>query len=204
MKIERLGHDKIRIFLTYDDLLERGIQKEDMLREPPKLHDLFMELMEQAYNELGFEASGRPLAVEVYAMPAQGMFVVVTRGKRGADSVDSFGEEDELDDDIYDLDVIMEHSDIIMYSFDDFEHIISACKSLKQSQLTESGRLYSYNDKWILSIEPSDIEASSVNLIIAILAEFGDATSVTYAMLEEYGKVIMAEDAVLQVCTHFE
>ncbi len=129
MKIERLGHDKIRIFLTYDDLLERGIQKEDMLREPPKLHDLFMELMEQAYNELGFEASGRPLAVEVYAMPAQGMFVVVTRGKRGADSVDSFGEEDELDDDIYDLDVIMEHSDIIMYSFDDFEHIISACKS---------------------------------------------------------------------------
>ncbi|MCR8660324.1 genetic competence negative regulator [Paenibacillus endoradicis] len=204
MKIERLGQDKIRIFLTYDDLLERGIQKEDMLREPPKLHDLFMELMEQAYTELGFEASGRPLAVEVYAMPAQGMFVVVTRGKRGGESVNGFGEDDDLDDDIYDLDVTMEHSDIIMYSFNDFEHIISVCKALKASQLTDGGTLFSYNNKWILSIEPSDIESTSFNSVLAILAEYGDATSVTYAMLEEYGKVIMAEEAVYQICTHFQ
>lgn len=204
MKIERLGQDKIRIFLTYDDLLERGIQKEDMLREPPKLHDLFMELMEQAYNELGFEASGRPLAVEVYAMPAQGMFVVVTRGKRGGDSDHDFGEEDDLEDDIFDLDVTMEQSDIIMYSFNDFEHIISVCKALQLAQLTEGGTLYSYNNKWILSIEPSDIESPSYNSILAILAEYGDATSVTYAMLEEYGKVIMADDAINQVCTHFQ
>ncbi|MFC6332309.1 genetic competence negative regulator [Paenibacillus septentrionalis] len=204
MKIERLGQDKIRIFLTYDDLLERGIQKEDMLREPPKLHDLFMELMEQAYNELGFEASGRPLAVEVYAMPAQGMFVVVTRGKRGGDTVDGFGEDDELDEDIYDLDVTMESSDIIMYSFNDFEHVIAVCKSLKSSQLTEGGTLYSYNNKWILSIEPSDIEASSFNSVLAVMAEYGDATSVTFAMLEEYGKVIMADEAVNQVCAHFQ
>ncbi|URN94149.1 MAG: genetic competence negative regulator [Candidatus Pristimantibacillus lignocellulolyticus] len=204
MKIERLGQDKIRIFLTYDDLLERGIQKEDMLREPPKLHDLFMELMEQAYTELGFEASGRPLAVEVYAMPAQGMFVVVTRGKRGGESVNGFSEDDDLDDDIYDLDVTMEHSDIIMYSFNDFEHIISVCKALKASQLTDGGTLFSYNNKWILSIEPSDIESTSFNSVLAILAEYGDATSVTYAMLEEYGKVIMAEEAVHQICTHFQ
>lgn len=203
MKIERLGQDKIRIFLTYDDLLERGIQKEDMLREPPKLHDLFMELMEQAYTELGFEASGRPLAVEVYAMPAQGMFVVVTRGKRGGDTVDGFGDEDDLDD-IFDLDVTMEQSDIIMYSFGNFEDVISACKALQLAQLSEGGILFSYNNKWILSIEPSDIESTNFHSIVAILAEYGDATSVTYAMLEEYGKVIMSEDAIHQVCTHFQ
>ena len=204
MKIERLGQDKIRIFLTYDDLLERGIQKEDMLKEPPKLHDLFMDLMEQAYNELGFEASGRPLAVEVYAMPAQGMFVVVTRGSRGSDVVEGFHDDDDLEDDIYDLDVTMEHSEIIMYAFNDFEHVIAAAKQLMSAQLTESGRLYAYNGKWILSIEPSDIEPSSINSVIALLAEYGDATSVTYAMLEEYGKVIMEEEAVFLLCTHFQ
>lgn len=80
MKIERLSQDRIRIFLTFDDLSERGIQKEDMWREPPKLHELFLEMMDQAYNELGFDASG-PLAVEVLAMPAQGMVINVTRGK---------------------------------------------------------------------------------------------------------------------------
>ena len=80
MKIERLNQDKIRIFLTFDDLLERGIQKEDMWREIPKVHELFSEMMDQAYSELGFDANG-PLAVEVFALPAQGMVVIVTRGK---------------------------------------------------------------------------------------------------------------------------
>ena len=79
MKIERLSQDKIRIFLTFDDLSERGIQKEDMWQEVPKVHDLFTEMMDQAYSELGFDATG-PLAVEVFALPAQGMVVIVTGG----------------------------------------------------------------------------------------------------------------------------
>ena len=62
MKIERLSQDKIRIFLTFDDLTERGIQKDDMWREIPKVHELFSEMMDQAYTELGFDPSG-PLAV---------------------------------------------------------------------------------------------------------------------------------------------
>ncbi len=80
MKMERLSQDKIRIFLTFDDLTERGIHKDDMWREIPKVHELFSEMMDQAYMELGFDATG-PLAVEVLAMPAQGMMVIVTRGK---------------------------------------------------------------------------------------------------------------------------
>ncbi|MCZ1268628.1 adaptor protein MecA, partial [Paenibacillus tundrae] len=48
MKIERLSHDKIRIFLTFDDLSERGIQKDDMWQEIPKVHELFTEMMDQA------------------------------------------------------------------------------------------------------------------------------------------------------------
>ncbi|MCU6710041.1 genetic competence negative regulator [Paenibacillus sp. J5C_2022] len=202
MKIERISGDRIRIFLTFDDLLERGIQKEDMWREPPKLHELFLEMMEQAYNELGFEASGRPLAVEVYAMPAQGMVVIVTRGKQGSVE-DGLRDEDELDDDIYDMEVTMELSDIIMYAFRDFEDVISVSTGLMAAGITEGGQLYSYNDKWIMALEPSQIDSARHNAAIALLAEYGEATSVTYAMLEEYGKVIMAEDAVKAICDHF-
>ncbi|MFD2115990.1 genetic competence negative regulator [Paenibacillus yanchengensis] len=199
MKIERLGQDKIRIFLTFDDLLERGIQKEDMWREPPKLHDLFSEMMEQAYNELGFEAIG-PLAVEVFAMPAQGMIVIVTRGRSSRD--DQLLEED-LDEELYEMEVTMEQSDIIMYAFADFEDIVSVSKQFKSSGLTNSGRLYSYNEKWILVFEPDSIELNSHHAIIALLAEYGEATSVTYAMLEEYGKIIIADEAVQQINQHF-
>lgn len=203
MKIERLSQDRIRIFLTFDDLLERGIQKDDMWREPPKLHELFLEMMEQAYTELGFDASG-PLAVEVLAMPAQGMVIIVTRGKSNHAGDERSREEDELEDDIYDMEVTMEESDVVMYAFRDFEDVIAAAKQLKASALTESGRLYSYNGKWILAIEPAYVDASKHQAVIALLAEYGEAVSVTFAMLEEYGKVIMAESAVKEICEHFQ
>jgi len=75
MRVERLGRDKIRFYLSMDDLVERGIEKEDMWQDIPKVHELFNEMMEQAYRELGFEIAG-PVAVEVFALPAQGMVVI--------------------------------------------------------------------------------------------------------------------------------
>jgi adapter protein MecA 1/2 len=203
MKIERLSQDKIRIFLTFDDLLERGIHKDDMWREPPKLHELFLEMMEQAYTELGFDASG-PLAVEVLAMPAQGMVIIITRGKINESGEGGTDDEEELEDDIYDMEVTMEQSDVMMYAFKDFEDVIAAAGQLQSSGLTDAGRLYAYKGKYILAIEPSDVEQARYNAVIALLAEYGDATSVTFAVLEEYGKIIMPENAVREICNHFQ
>ncbi|MCQ6558063.1 genetic competence negative regulator [Paenibacillus mendelii] len=201
MKIERLNQDKIRIFLTFDDLLERGIQKEDMWREIPKVHELFSEMMDQAYTELGFDASG-PLAVEVFALPAQGMVVIVTRGKVHGKSEDGLQEE-EQDEDEYELEVTLEQSDVVLYAFRDIEDVISACKQLHAADLTEDGRLYAYNGKYMLAFEPVGLELARYHAIIALLAEYGEAASVTTAVLDEYGKVIMPAKAVLEICTHF-
>ncbi|AJY77196.1 genetic competence negative regulator [Paenibacillus beijingensis] len=204
MKIERLGQDKIRIFLTFDDLLERGIQKDDMWREIPKVHELFSEMMDQAYSELGFDVNG-PLAVEVFALPAQGMVVIVTRGKMNGHVEEGQAvEDDDGEEELYEMEVTLEQSDNIMYLFRDFEDVISVARQLHSSRLTEDGRLYSYNGKYILTFESALVEQPQQNALIALLAEYGEATSVTYAMLEEYGKVIMPSGAVKQICTHFK
>jgi len=202
MKIERLNQDKIRIFLTFDDLLERGIQKEDMWREIPKVHELFSEMMDQAYNELGFDASG-PLAVEVFALPAQGMVVIVTRGKVNLKPEERSLEEDDNDEDVYELEVTLEQSDVVMYAFRDIEDVIAVCKQIKAAELTDDGRLYSYNGKYMLVLESEGLELARYHAVIALLAEYGEATSVTTAILEEYGKVIMPAKAVSEICTYF-
>lgn len=202
MRIERLGQDKIRIFLTFDDLSERGIQKEDMWQEIPKVHDLFTEMMDQAYNEVGFDATG-PLAVEVFALPAQGMVVIVTRGKYDHHHGIGSHYEDELPDEVYEMEVTLEQSDTILYSFDDFEVLIEAAHVL-QPMLTESGRLFKYNGKWVLQLEPEDLEEGRHPAVIAVLAEFGEATSVTSAMLEEYGNKVMSENAIGVICSNFK
>jgi adapter protein MecA 1/2 len=198
MRMERLSQDKIRIFLTFDDLTERGIQKEDMWREIPKVHELFSEMMDQAYNELGFDASG-PLAVEVFAMPAQGMVVIVTRGKLERDS-DSATEDEE---EVYELEVTLEQSEAIIYRFRDIEDAIGAAKTLA-GHLTDEGRMYRYQNQWILCFDPAGLEASGYHALIAVLAEYGDATSITPAVLEEYGQLIIASDAVKVLADNFK
>lgn len=202
MKIERLSQDKIRIFLTFDDLLERGIQKEDLWREIPKVHELFSEMMDQAYSELGFDASG-PLAVEVFGLPAQGMVVIVTRGKH--DTVQhGYADEDDQDEDVYEMEVTLEISDVVMYAFRDFEDVISAARQLQASGLSEDGRLYAYQQRYILAFDSAGIEAPRYHALIALLAEYGEATSVTSAVLEEYGKTIIASGAVRELNAYFD
>lgn len=193
MKMERLSQDKIRIFLTFDDLSERGIHKEDMWREIPKVHELFSEMMDQAYNELGFDVSG-PLAVEVFQLPAQGMVVIVTKGNPASS-------EDDEDDDIYELEVTLEQSDLISYSFKDFEHLVQVARTIRR--FTEGGVLYHYSGHYILIIDPDELADGDVQVLVAILSEYGDATSVTDAVLAEYGKMIIADRAVEVLCRHF-
>ncbi len=201
MKIERLSQDKIRIFLTFDDLTERGIQKDDMWREIPKVHDLFSEMMDQAYSELGFDPSG-PLAVEVFALPAQGMVVIVTRGKLDFySSIDSY--EDQEREEVYEMEVTLEQSDLISYAFRDFEDLLHAAKIINPL-LMEGGTLYAYKGKYILQLEPIELEEHKYQALIAVLSEFGEAASVTPSVLEEYGKTVIADDAVKVLCHHFQ
>ncbi|AFH62047.1 genetic competence negative regulator [Paenibacillus caseinilyticus] len=200
MKMERLSQDKIRIFLTFDDLTERGIHKDDMWREIPKVHELFSEMMDQAYMELGFDATG-PLAVEVLAMPAQGMMVIVTRGKmnltHGDDTL-----EDEMEE-VYELEVTMDETDQITYAFHDFEDLLRMAKVINPL-LIDGGTLYSFKNKWILLLDAVDMEEKRLQAIVAVLSEFGESTSVTQAMLEEYGKTVIESDAVKVLCAKFQ
>lgn len=195
MKIERLNHDKIRIFLTFDDLSERGIQKDDMWREIPKVHELFSEMMDQAYTEVGFDASG-PLAVEVFSTPAQGMIVVVTRGKGMIQLDDEYDSED-----VYEVELTIEQTDMISYAFNEFDELVLAAEALLP--FFKGGRLYNYKDVYILQIDSEEMNDVQANRIVALLSEFAEVSPVTPEVLEEYGKVVMPELAVETICRYF-
>jgi adapter protein MecA 1/2 len=199
MRVERLSPDKVRIFLTFDDLTERGIQKNDMWQDIPKVRELFNEMMDQAYSEVGFEVTG-PVAVEVFALPAQGMVVIVTRGKLRDQDADSDFDND--DDEMFELEVTLEESDFVVYRFKDFEYLISAAKSVRPF-LEEGGTLYHYKDQYYLFLNPLDLEEKKYATLIAILSEFGEASTTTPYVLHEYGKVIVETNAVQTLLEYF-
>jgi adapter protein MecA 1/2 len=193
MRVERLGRDKIRFYLSLDDLVERGIEKEDMWRDIPKVHELFNDMMEQAYRELGFEIA-EPVAVEVFTLPAQGMVVIVTRGRPSHS-----GEFD--DDDMYELEVTLEESDQIIFRFVDFEDLVQA--AIRMHPLVErEGKVYAYRGQYYLVFD-EDVKTKNLDALVAILSEYGEASTVTEHVLTEYGTTVWAEDAVHQLVRHF-
>lgn len=201
MKLERLNQDKIRIFLTFDDLHERGIDKEDIWHDIPKVHELFNDMINQAYEELDFEISG-PVAVEVYSLPAQGMVVIVTRGKSAIRDRD----EDELEDyeeDYYELEVTLDESDDVLFSFTDFDACIQVAHKIAPL-IDGRGKLYKYHERYYLLLEGLDLEEDTSELLIALLSEYGEASTQSKYVLDEYGQTIIAENAIQVLCHHFK
>lgn len=195
MRVERLGKDKIKIFLTLDDLSDRGLKKEDLWNDVPKVHDLFNEIMEQAYEELGFELKG-PVAVEIFALPSQGMVVIVSKGKS------KIWIDEDLDDDLYELEVTLEESDSIIFAFKDFEELLRASKQINSS-IVLGGKLYYYQNHYIILFEQSDIQDNAIDNVIAVLSEYGEVSTVSKAILEEYGKIIIDNEAIKILNLHF-
>jgi adapter protein MecA 1/2 len=195
MRLERLTYNKIKVFLTFDDLLERGLTKEDLWQDAPKVQQLFRDMMDEASIELGFEADG-PIAVEVFSLQAQGMVVIVTKEAPDYDETDDFLDE------YIEMQVTLDESDDIFYEFNTFEDVISLAKRFYNLDVA-GGSLFSFQHKYYLLFEDTEFEEHNIDNMIAILAEFGNPATVTTYRVAEYGKHLMKEQAIKQINQYF-
>ncbi|WP_261129163.1 genetic competence negative regulator [Bacillus sp. Marseille-Q3570] len=194
MRLERLTYNKIKVFLTLDDLDERGISKEEMWQDLPKVHELFRDMMLEADDELGFKADG-PIAVEVFSLPAQGMVVIVTKGQPSS-------EDDDYDDEYLELQVTMDISDDVIYEFKHFDDIIALSSRVHQLGIT-GGEITYYNGHYFVSFEEEEYDVLDVDMFVALLSEFGSPSTITKWRVREYGKLIMEEKAMEQINEFF-
>ncbi|WP_054712014.1 genetic competence negative regulator [Bacillus sp. JCM 19041] len=189
MRLERLAIDKFKVFLTYDDMDERGITKEDLWQDVPKVHDLFRDMMLEADDELGFKVDG-PIAVEVFAMPAQGMVFIVTKGTQ-ADDFDS----DDYEEGFIEMQLTLDEIDEVFYEFASFENVIGLVSRLYSIGI-EGGELYSYQNRFFLKFVEEELEEVNESALIAILSEFGSPATTSFYRIYEYGKSLMQSHTV--------
>ncbi|WP_191560945.1 genetic competence negative regulator [Metabacillus idriensis] len=193
MRLERLNYNKIKIFLTIDDLMDRGLTKEDLWKDSLKVHQLFREMMDEASEELGFEASG-PIAVEVYSLQAQGMVIIVTKNH----------EEEEVDedyaDDYIEMQVSLDQSYDIIFEFEDFEDIIQLSNALCHKGIKE-GAVYSYQNRFYFMLD--EHQPIEIDSLVSILAEYGNPSMISIHWLQEYGKCLIPEQAIEQLYHYY-
>jgi len=198
MRVERLAEDKVRIFISYEDLEERGIGREDMWqRHGRKVQELFWDMLERAYIEVGFEVAG-PISVECYTMPTEGIIVIVTRIPVPSLPTRSDTDDEETNDE----DSFLEEQTHFVVGYRDFEDIIGLSKAII-GRKNIGCSLHHYKERYFLAFEFDNVPDEEYDSLLAVLCEFGDLSTVTHAVLAEYGKTIIEEDALQVIAKHF-
>ncbi|MBA2173847.1 genetic competence negative regulator [Halobacillus locisalis] len=192
MRVERMTNEKFKIFLTFDDLTDRGLSRDELWSDLPSVHRIFSDMMYDAGIELGEELTG-VLLVQVYLLQAQGMLIIVTR----SEPVDLEEEEDYLE-----MKVTLDESSEMMFSFHRFEDVIQAGLQLHRLNV-DGGSVYHYNDDYYMLLTDEDVWHLDQDQVIALMSEFASASAATSHRLMEYGKTIMDGHACRTIHHYF-
>jgi adapter protein MecA 1/2 len=195
MRLERLTVNKIKIFLTSDDLMERGLSKDDIWKDSIKWHQLFHDMLEEASVEFDVEIQGS-VAVEIFSLQAQGMIMIITVDENIEDE-----EEEVLFDGFVEMQVRVEGCENLLYQFESIEDIIDLSHTLTLLKVN-GGSLYSYNNRYYLLM--NNIDSSIVEKIAAFLSEYGNPSILSTHLLAEYGNQIIENNAVETIRKYFK
>lgn len=201
MRIEKISENKIRIFVTFDDLEERDIDLSSFNYNSPETQELFWDLMEQAELELGFETHESQLCIEAVTDVEQGFVITITR-------IDDDGDFESIHKFIKnrykrnDLKIKRKTnnicSTIMIYALENFDDLCSLCVRLKPVFAGDS-TVHQCEGSYYLVMKRMDGADNDLNKMEGILAEYGDRVlNVLFfeGYLNEYGTVMVEKDAI--------
>ncbi|MBY0121016.1 adaptor protein MecA [Bacillus sp. S/N-304-OC-R1] len=220
MEIERINDNTVKFYISYVDIEERGFERDEIWYNRERSEELFWEMMEEVHDEEEFTVEG-PLWIQVQALD-KGLEILVTKAQLSKD-----GQKFELpvpDEKLKDLPVderieelLDQHfnpnaDDVLEYeenldfllTFRDFEDLISLSRQHGLDSIPT--KLYSFEGRYFLFVEfPEDtFDEEDIDNMLSILLEYGMETQITIHRVEEYGKLIIAEDVFEQLRTYFK
>lgn len=191
MRVERVSHNQFTIFLTFDDLIDRGFTRDDLWHDASSVQDLFSDMMYEASDELGIELEGM-LFVQVFLMQAQGMHICVTQKH---DLLDN-------EEDFVHMQVTLDESNELIFYFEEFEDIIRVSSYLSSFNII-GGQVFHFDNRYYMILEDTDLCLNNKEDVIALMSEFSYPSIVSSYRLKEYGKVIFKSHAVKQITQIF-
>lgn len=201
MRIERINENKLRVFLSFDDLEDRDIDLETFNYNTPETQELFWDLMEQAEVELGFDAMESQLCVEAVTDVDHGFVITITR-------MDDEGEFESIQKFIKnrykrkDLTPRKKATALVstvsIWSFADFDAMASACRHIA-GRHTGSSSAWKSADGYHLVLYGAETPEGGLRRFEDILSEHGDKVGNTgffEGWLNEYATRLIPADAV--------
>lgn len=194
MKIERIGHNKLKITLTGADLLSHGISLASFTPDSPKVQDFFYTIMQHAESELDFPIEEGRVLIEAMPLSSDNLVIFLTRPDTGAPAGIRRVRRRVKP-------VSPRPPKTVCYRFESFDDLCDLCHEWRYQGAESS--LYSLRDTYYLTVafpsgHPDEKFARSH------LLEFAKPDpTVTDAYLEEYAVKICTGDAISSILRYF-
>lgn len=219
MEIERLNESTIKFFITYKDIEHRGFDREEIWYNRERGEELFFEMINEANDTENFELEG-PLWIQVQALD-KGLEIIVTRGQISDGNVRleipvskdqiNADEDDSIVDTLDENFVKNKHKgreeedpeflDVVI-GFDNFEDIIALSHNFSVRGFHNA--LYNFENQYFLFVSfTNEFTEDKQDDILSQILEYGFESEVSIFRIQEYGKEIIASEALQNLQTMF-
>lgn len=202
MKIEKLTENKIRIIVNSSDLEMENVDIHRLMTKALEGQNFFINLLEQAKKEVGFNTDGCKLLIEAFSSPDDILVFTITK-------YSTQNNKNNLDTTKKRLTVKRKTINFTdkqaIYQFDDFDTFCSFCECINQypsfdsKKLSKNISLYLYHDTYYLIVKNINTDYKHVKAFYSIASEFSTPLHLLSGFenkLLEHGKAIMKKNAI--------
>ncbi|WP_058308135.1 adaptor protein MecA [Gracilibacillus massiliensis] len=225
MEIERINENTIKFYISYMDIEDRGFDREEIWYNREKSEQLFWQVMDEVnYNEEEFQIDG-PLWIQVQALE-KGLEIVVTKAQISKDGqnlqlptesgktidmpvddkIESLLEEKfgPTEKEAPEIEHQYGQDFVVVVSFKELEDVIQLSHVFETAPGMRD-HLYYFNNQYMLitRFDEDYLTDDEQEDLISQILEYGQESTVTMFIVEEYGKVIFEENALHSVKEHF-
>lgn len=202
MKIEKLTDNKIRIIVDSYDLEKSNLNLNKISTIALEKHTFFLDLLEKAKSEVGFESSGCKLVIESFI--ADDDFLVFTLTKYSCQ---------EKKRPIAKRKKVLISNNTAVYRFGTLNNFIDFCNYIKNSKsdfkeniISIKSYLYCYNNTYFLllkNINNSYKNNKNFNSLVSEFANYISYSNLFENKLLEYGDIIIKNNAIEKGIKYF-
>lgn len=170
MKIEKINADKIKIFLSYEELKERNLSISDFNKSAKHAQDFFITLFEETNLDLDFLDEDSQLLIEA-SINKDNLFVLTVTKVYNLPDVNDYSTYTE--DTLFDKINNSYYCNANIFKFNNFQNLINFCKKARVSNVfCGINKLYKYNSSYFLVFKKSTIKNKYFFKTFILLSEF--------------------------------
>lgn len=220
MKVEVIDCNKLKVFITENDLREWEVDLNTIEGNNNKMETLFWNIMEalEDNNDISFDIGSSRVSIEAISRKTKGIIMLITRiDSEGADEAPEGVENNQAENfscsEVQNLEILEKlkpsleflenqeennnYKELVIFKFSNFDQVVSCLKIIKKD-FFGSSTLYKYRNFYFLLLKV--YETGNLNKLECTLSEFAfKVTSphdLVIGFLEEYASCMIRKNAV--------